>query len=203
MEKELEHPKANETVNVIIRMRHEDAGRSVTVELPIPEEEIARTIADNGGEDNLWRCIDCPAAALVAPITETGSLRQANAAAMMLKDITEKRLTLFKALLEAKGFPPLREAMNLYSRLDEYGLDPHIHCVEDAAKWELRFLMDEAEAEKLIPHVNLITYGQVVMRDYHMTLTGYGGLSPLAGKPAFQEAEEASEANRQGTGAKR
>ena len=195
METAHEPPKADETAKVSIRMRHgqDGTGGAVTVKLPGLEDEIDRAIADHGAEDTLWRCVDCPIAALVDPITAVGSLREANAAAMMLKDLTEKKLELLKALLEARDFPPLRESMALIERLDEYGLEPQIHSVEDAAKWELRFLLGEPEAEKLIPHINLTTYGQAVMRQYRMRLTSYGGLSPLADTEAFREESEKME----------
>lgn len=195
METAHEPPIADETAKVSIRMRHgqDGTGDAVTVKLPASEDEIDRAIADHGAEDTLWRCIDCPIAALVDPITAVGSLREANAAAMMLKDIPKKKLDLLKALLEARDFPPLREAMALIGRLDEYGLEPQIHSVEDAAKWELRFLLGEPEAEKLIPHINLTTYGQAVMRQYRMRLTSYGGLSPLADTEAFREESEKME----------
>ena len=195
METAHESTKADEKARAVIRMRHgnEGAVEAVTLTLPAPEDEIEKAIADHGTEDTLWRCVDCPIAALVDPITETGSLREANALALMLKGLTEKKLDLLKALLEVKGFPPLREATALIGRLDEYGLEPKIHSVEDAAKWELRFLLGEPEAEKLIPHVNLTTYGQAVMREYRMRLTSCGGLSPLADTEAFREESEKME----------
>ena len=195
METAHESPRASETARAVIRMRHgqDGTGEAVTLTLPALEAEIDRAVADHGKEDTLWRCVDCPIAALVDPITEAGSLREANALALMLKDLTGKKLDLLKALLEGKGFPPLREAMALIGRLDEYGLEPKIHSVEDAAKWELRFLIGEPEAEKLIPHVNLTTFGQAVMREYRMTLTSYGGLSPLANTDAFREESEKME----------
>ena len=195
METAHEPSKADETARAVIRMKHgkEGAGEAVTLTLPVPEDEIEKVVADCGTEDTLWRCVDCPIAALVDPITVAGSLREANALAMTLKDLTERKLDLLKALLEVKGFPPLREAIALIGRLDEYGLEPKIHSVEDAAKWELRFLIGEPEAEKLIPHVNLTTFGQAVMREYRMTLTSCGGLSPLANTDAFREESEKME----------
>ena len=197
METAHEPPKADETATASIRMRHgqDGTGEAVTLTLPAPEDEIDRAVADHGAEDTLWRCVDCPIAALVDPITAAGSLREANALALTLKGLTEKKLDLLKALLEAKGFPPLHEAMVLIGRLDEYGLEPKIHSVEDAAKWELRFLLAEPEAEKLIPCVDLTTYGQLVMREYRMRLTSYGGLSPLADTEAFREESEKMEGN--------
>ena len=192
-----ELPKADETAKITIRMKHmqEETGETATVILPAPEEEIDRAVTDHGAEDTLWRCTDCPIVGLADRITEAGSLREANTLALMLKGLTEKKLTLLNALLEAKGYPPLREAVNLIGRLGEYGLDPGIHSVEDAAKWEIRFLLGEPEAEKLIPHVNLTTYGQCVLQQYHMTLTSFGGLSPLADTEAFREEAKKTEGN--------
>ena len=177
---------------ILMECRQDGTEEAAAVKLPAPKEAIEAWESE-ARENAVWRCTDCLIPRLADALTEAGSLREALQTAEMLQAIPQKRLPLYKALLDAKKATSLREALDLYSRMDEYGLDPRIRCVEDAAKWELRFLMDEAEAEKLIPHVNLATYGQVVMRDYHMTLTGYGGLSPLAGKPAFQEAEESAD----------
>ena len=150
-----EPPKADETAKITIRMKHrqEGTGETATVILPAPEEEIDRAVADHGTEDTLWRCTDCPIVGLADRITEAGSLREANTLAKMLKGLTEKKLTLLNALLEAKGYPPLREAVNLIGRLGEYGLDPGIHSVEDAAKWEIRFLLGCYPSNKKRPPV--------------------------------------------------
>ncbi|MBQ9346530.1 MAG: hypothetical protein IJT94_04200 [Oscillibacter sp.] len=191
---------------VLMECRRDGAERTAAVKLPAPKEAIEAWKAESG-ETAVWQCADCLIPRLANEITAVGSLDDANDAAVMMQAIPKKRLPLYKALLEAKGVTSLREALNLYSRMEEYGLAPRIRCVEDAAKWELRFLMDESEAEKLIPHVNLRTYGEAVMAKYHMTLTGYGGVSPLADRPAFQEEAERqkikqAETNRQETDVK-
>ena len=181
---------------VLMECRQDGAEGTAAVKLPAPTEAV-KTWEAEAGENAVWQCADCLIPRLADAITAVGSLGSANDAAMMLRAIPQKRLPLFKALLEAKGVTSLREALNLYSRMEEYGLDPIIHCVEDVAKWELQFLMDKSEAEKLIPYVDLRAYGKVVMAEYHMTLTGYGGVAPLADRPAFQEEAEREIAERQ------
>ena len=86
-------------------------------------------------------------------------------------------------MLEAMGFTPLWDAMNLYDTLDEYALEPDIRCPEDAGRKELRLIISSPEMDKVIPHINLLTYGQQSMEEYHMILTGYGGFCRVDGAP--------------------
>ena len=180
---------------VLMECSRDGGEETAAVKIPASADVVEAWEAEVG-ENAVWQCADCLIPRLADAITAVGSLGGANDAAMMLQAIPQKRLPLYKALLEAKGVTSLRDALNLYGRMEEYGLDPHIRCVEDAAKWELRFLMDESEAERLIPYVDLRAYGKVVMAEYYMTLTGYGGVAPLADRPAFQEEAEREIAER-------
>ena len=162
---------------VLLKIRQNE-NKTVRLKLPMPPEEL------DGMADAPCQCVDCRVPILINAITMAGTVSQANEAALTLNAIPEgKRLTRYKALLEAKGFASLREVLELYDTLDEYSLEADIRCPEDAGRKEVRLIISSEEVEKVIPHVNLLTYGQQSMAEYNMVLTGYGGFCRIDGKP--------------------
>ena len=160
--------------------------KPITLKLPVTLEEIG-AVRDTLGAGSLseiqYRCLDCLVPALAKPMTAAQEIILVNTAAQTLKEATSEQLTKFKALLEAVGFTPLYNALELYDKLGEYSLEPDIRCPEDVGRKELRTLVSRSEAEKIIPHVNLLTYGQQTMAEYHMVITGYGGFCRVDGQP--------------------
>ena len=158
----------------------------VTLKLPVTLEEIG-AVRESLGAGSLseieYRCLDCLVPALIKPMTAAKELLLVNAAAHKLKETPTGQLTKFKAMLEAMGFMSLWEALERYDTLGEYALEPDIRCPEDAGRKELHLIISSPELEKVIPHVNLLTYGQQSMEEYHMVLTGYGGFCRVDGAP--------------------
>ncbi|MBQ9348775.1 MAG: hypothetical protein IJT94_15800 [Oscillibacter sp.] len=160
--------------------------KPVTLKLPVTLEEIGavrETVGAGSLSEIEYRCLDCLVPALIKPMTAAKELLLVNTAAHMLTSTPKERLTRYKALLEAMGFMPLWDALNLFDTLDEYTLEPDIRCPEDAGRKELHLIISSPEVEKVLPHVNLLTYGQQTLEQYHMVLTGYGGFCRVDGKP--------------------
>jgi hypothetical protein len=65
-------------------------------------------------------------------------------------------------------------AILLVEHMDEYILTPDLSSPQETAVDQLRFLLDDAAAEQLIPHVNLFTYGNEVIQHDNAALTPYG-----------------------------
>ena len=65
-------------------------------------------------------------------------------------------------------------AAGLAEHIGDYILTPEISSPQEAAIDELNFTMDAHSAELLLPHVNLFTYGNEIIKDDNAALTSYG-----------------------------
>ena len=81
-------------------------------------------------------------------------------------------------------------AILLAERMDEYILTPEISSPQETAVDQLRFLLDDAAAEQLIPHVNLFAYGNEVIRHDNAALTPYGLLHRADYQPMLSPSQE-------------
>ena len=86
----------------------------------------------------------------------------------------EKQLPKLKALLEHFEVTELAAAAGLVEHIGDYILTPEISSPQEAAIDELNFTMDVHSAELLLPHVNLFTYGNEIIKDDNAALTSYG-----------------------------
>ena len=161
-----------------VKTAHERGRVTVMLKLPATEQELEDALVKTGEED--WtkvslRCTDCRVPILMDSLTMEGDITRINEAVRTLKAVPEEKLLKYEALLEAKGFLSLLEALCLYDTLDRYTLEMDIRCAEDAGRKELRLIISSEEVEKIIPHLNLSAYGRQTMEEYHMVLTSYGG----------------------------
>ena len=86
----------------------------------------------------------------------------------------EKQIPKLKALLEHFEVTDLATAAGLAEHIGDYILTPEISSPQEAAIDELNFTMDAHSAELLLPHVNLFTYGNEIIKDDNAALTSYG-----------------------------
>ena len=171
-------PKVPE-YSVLLELAIMDTDCTTMLTLPATPGEIDRALERIDAEDwseVTYRCADCRIPALRDAISEAGSPALANGTARVLADLGHKELVKFKAVLAAKGFSDLNDAMETLERLDEYLLTREYDSYESIARKELDFLLDEADRERLLPHVNLYPYGQAVLQAKNMVLTDYGGV---------------------------
>ena len=99
-----------------------------------------------------------------------------NEFAKAVKNIPVRQVQLpkLKALLEQFEVQDLDTAMVLVEHMDDYILTPDLSSPQETAVDQLRFLLDDATAEQLIPHVNLFAYGNEVIQHDNAALTPYG-----------------------------
>ena len=83
----------------------------------------------------------------------------------------------------------LPEALNLTQRLDEYILSPKQASYEDIAREQLQIIVDELEAETLLPYVNLYQYGRALQDRYQSVLTEYGSVERADNQPLMAPQE--------------
>ena len=124
-------------------------------------------------------------------ISTADSIAEANRAAAALERLPEHELCKYKAVLTACGVADLADAINLIDTLGDYVYSPEFASYEDVGRRNIRFLMDDDEADVLLPYVSLTDYGKASAEHDHMILTGYGGIERRDGQPILtQNAEE-------------
>ena len=115
-----------------------------------------------------------------------------NEFAKAVKNIPARQVQLpkLKALLEQFEVQDIGTAILLAERMDEYILTLEISSPQETAVDQLRFLLDDAAAEQLIPHVNLFAYGNEVIRHDNAALTPYGLLHRADYQPMLSPSQE-------------
>ena len=115
-----------------------------------------------------------------------------NEFAKAVKNIPARQVQLpkLKALLDQFEVQDIGTAILLAERMDEYILTPEISSPQETAVDQLRFLLDDAAAEQLIPHVNLFAYGNEVIRHDNAALTPYGLLHRADYQPMLSPSQE-------------
>ena len=145
---------------------HPDVGdaRTVTLELPASEKELEDAQERLGTlqwENTVVLDYDgiIPNAATFADLPM--EIEAFNEFAKSVKDIPVRQVQLpkLKALLEQFEVQDIGTAILLAEHLDDYILTPELSSPQETAVDQLRFLLDDAAAERLLPHVNLFTYG--------------------------------------------
>ena len=177
---------------------HPDYGddRTVTLDLPALEEDMEE--AQNRLGTLQWEntvVLDydgiIPNAAAFADLP--AEMESFNEFAKAVKEIPARQVQLpkLKALLEQFEVQDIgTTAILLAERMDEYILTPDLSSPQETAIDQLRFLLDDAAAEQLIPHVNLFTYGSEVIQHDNAALTPYGLLHRADYQPMLPPSQE-------------
>ena len=176
---------------------HPDYGddRTVTLDLPASEKELEEAQERLGTlqwENTVVLGYDgiIPYALEFADLpAETEAF---NEFAYAVKNIPARQVQLpkLKALLEQLEVQDIGTAILLVEHMDDYILTPDLSSPQETAVDQLRFLLDDAAAEQLIPHVNLFCYGNEVIRHDNAALTPYGLLHRADYQPMLSPAQE-------------
>ena len=179
---------------------HPDIGdeRTVTLELPASEKELEDARERLGTlqwENTAVLDYDgiIPNAAIFADLPM--EIEAFNEFAKAVKDIPVRQVQLpkLKALLEQFEVQDIGTAILLAEHLDDYILTPELTSPQETAVDQLRFLLDDAAAERLLPHVNLFTYGNEVVQHDNAALTSYGLLHREDYQPMQTPVQETQE----------
>lgn len=151
--------------------------RTVTLELPASAEALRKAQKQLGVEG--WEGITVIDYDGIIPYTAEFTdlpmeLEELNAFTKTARDIPRSEVPKLKALLEQYEVRDIETAMLLTEHLADYILTPGISSPQEAAIDELNFTMDVHSAELLLPHVNLFTYGNEIIKDDNAALTSYG-----------------------------
>ncbi len=153
-----------------------------TVQLPLPSSPQAMDAALDAIGARDWsgvslRCLDCRTPALIPAVGAGDNIAHINRLAGMLDSMDDKRLTKFKAVLEATDDYSVLGATHIATTLDDYLITPQYLTAEDMAKDYIRSSMGEPAASQLYPFVQLEQYGKALMEDQECALTDYGMVS--------------------------
>lgn len=153
--------------------------RTVTLELPASAEALRKAqkqLGANGWEGVVVLDYDgiIPQAAEFVNLPMELDVFNAFTESVKAMPSREKQLPQLKALLEHFEVTDLAAAASLVEHIGDYILTPEISLPQEAAIDELNFTMDVHSAELLLPHVNLFTYGNEIIKDDNAALTSYG-----------------------------
>ena len=163
-----------------------DGYSSAQLKLPASEQELAavhQALDEPDWLDLSWTCLDCKVPSLIDAVSETRDIRPVNDFAGMLAGMDSTALVIYKALLEAADCRDLLHAGLLAGQLPLYIFSPKISSPAEMAKEELSVTLCDPEAETLLPHVNLQSYGEALIEQCGGRLTGYGLIERTDGQP--------------------
>ena len=117
-------------------------------------------------------------------------LEKFNAFTKTVRDIPRSEVPKLKALLKQFEVQDIETAMGLTEHLADYVLTPEISSPQEAALDQLCFIMDREEAVRLIPYVNLYTYGYDIIKEDNAALSPYGLLHRVDYQPMLSPMQE-------------
>ena len=174
---------------------HPDIGdaRTVTLDLPAAEAELLDAQEQLGTlnwENTVVLNYDgiLPNAAFFADLPM--ELEEFNAFTKAARDIPRFEVPKLKALLEQFEVQDIETAMGLTEHLADYVLAPEISSAQETAIDHLRFIMNREEAVRLIPYVNLYTYGCDIIKEDNAVLSPYGLLHRADYQPMLSPMQE-------------
>ena len=174
---------------------HPDIGdaRTVTLDLPAAEAELLDAQKQLGVEG--WEGVTVIDYDGIIPYAADFTdlpmeLEEFNAFTKAARDIPRSEVPKLKALLEQFEVRDIETALFLTEHLADYILTPEISSPQEAALDQLCFIMDREEAVRLIPYVNLYTYGCDLIKVDNATLSPYGLLHRADYQPMLTPMQE-------------
>ena len=174
---------------------HPDIGdaRTVTLDLPAAEAELLDAQEQLGVEG--WEGVTVIDYDGIIPYAADFTdlpmeLEEFNAFTKAARDIPRSELSKLKALLEQFEVQDIETALFLTEHLADYILTPEISSPQEAALDQLCFIMDREEAVRLIPYVNLYTYGCDLIKEDNAVLSPYGLLHRADYQPMLSPMQE-------------
>lgn len=167
--------------------------RTAVLDLPASEEALAAAQEQLGTlnwENTAVLNYDgiLPNAAVFADLPS--ELEEFNAFTKAARDIPRFEVPKLKALLEQFEVRDIETALFLTEHLADYILTPEISSPQEAALDQLCFIMDREEAVRLIPYVNLYTYGCDIIKEDNAVLSPYGLLHRADYQPMLSPMQE-------------
>jgi len=150
---------------------------TATLDLPACQEELNRALEHIGAaswEEVIFTAVDSAIPGFPEDMYGD-SFEELNDYAQTILEVQESgELLKMKTLLTAKGCTAIGEALQLADQLDEYFFESDKCTPEDVAREDIRFSLNERDAEILLKYVDLYAYGKELIEIYNSQLTDYG-----------------------------
>ena len=175
-----------------------DSEKTVQLWFPSSPAEIDHALNELGAAtwaEVSFQCVDCRVPALMDAVSSANNVAEVDRFSQWLDNIPQEKLAGYKALLAATQCRDLQNAMMLMDALDSYIFTPGFSSPVDVARGELKVTMAESDAEILLPHVNLYTYGEALLQSQHAILTEYGVIERQDGQPMLTRQTQEMEMN--------
>ena len=175
-----------------------DSEKTVQLWFPSSPAEIDHALNELGAAtwaEVSFQCVDCRVPALMDAVSSANNVAEVDRFSQWLDNIPQEKLAGYKALLAATQCRDLQNAMMLMDALDSYIFTPSFSSPVDVARGELKVTMAESDAEILLPHVNLYTYGEALLQSQHAILTEYGVIERQDGQPMLTRQTQEMEMN--------
>lgn len=173
---------------------HAEEHKIEQVDLPATRERLDQVLKETGAaswENAVFRVEDSAVPGLLEDAESLDDIDQINDLAAVIRGISESgRLPAYKALLKTNGCGDIGSALQLANTLDGYALSPQISSPYDLAKETLTMLLGEAEAQQLLPYVNLHGYGRKRLEGQSIAHTEYGLIARRDGGPIHKIADQ-------------
>ena len=171
---------------LLLKLNAVDCGQTTMRKLPASQADLDAALSQLGREnwhDVSYTCEDCRVPALKDAISVTETMSVPYRAARILDKLGDRELVKYKAILEARGFDSLADALDVAETLDEYIYAPEFASYEDIARGEIGVAVSDETAKLLLPFVSLTVFGKAVAEHDRLVLTGYGGVERRDSQP--------------------
>lgn len=149
------------------------------LKLPTDEETLSAMLEHLDAvsfEECGWRCLDCRVPALIDAISNSEDLLEVVRFTNLLSGLDDKKMLIYKAVIEAAECTDLPAAVDFADHLENFMLDQEIKSAHELALSELKFSMSENGVELLQGFVNLVGYGQALLKQDNAVISPYGHL---------------------------
>lgn len=171
--------------------------RYAQLTLPATGEQIQKALDEVRAadpEEVMAAILDGPLHCLTGNILFNEDIATLNTLAKELAQMYENgTIPTFKAVLEELGAVDLDQIADLTADVGEYTLESDIRGVEDVAEDELKTLLCERDAERVMKHLDLHAYGQEALARDNAVVTHYGLLCRKDRQPIQAPAEQKQE----------
>ena len=150
----------------------------IQLRLPASEEQTREALEKLGKRD--WNDVavsiqDCAIPSLNHKIYFDGETPQILELAQRLAELdAQGQLSKYKAILAANDCQDLSKMLPLVAEVGEYFFEPQVSSPEDVARSELNVILCERDAEVLLPHIDLQSYGRALLERDQAMVTSYG-----------------------------
>lgn len=160
------------------------------LKLPMSETELDNTLDYIGAEESAFKCVDCKAPTLIGSASTVEGIHDVNQPATALAEMSQKRLTEYKAILTATKCNEFDDAIQHLETMEDYIVTREYETLEDVARDEMSVIMSPDSVEIMLPYLDLEGYGRALASGLNADLTTYGMVERKDRQPVYTPQEQ-------------